>query len=105
VLSQFSWLSLFGPSLSVAQLSPSCNSLSPTQSSFSLSSGCSSKLNFTVDIHEIVNGPQSTFETENTSVTTAIPLHRSLACFFRRQSILSSSFQNSIMWSVDSVLL
>ncbi|CAL8996033.1 unnamed protein product, partial [Prunus brigantina] len=42
------------------------------QSSFSLSGGCSSKLNSMVDIHKIVNGPQSTFETENALVTTAI---------------------------------
>ncbi|CAL9010701.1 unnamed protein product, partial [Prunus brigantina] len=46
-------ISLFSPSLSVAQLSHRVTlSLSLTQSSFSLSSGCSSKLNSTIDIHE-----------------------------------------------------
>ncbi|KAI5312897.1 hypothetical protein L3X38_042071 [Prunus dulcis] len=47
-----------------------------------------------------VNGPRSTVDTENASVTTAITLHLSVACFFIRQIIISSSFQNSIIWSL-----
>ncbi|CAB4312452.1 unnamed protein product [Prunus armeniaca] len=54
-------------SISSARLSPSCTSLSLTQSSFSLSGGCSSKRNSTVDIHEENNWlrllkPRKSFE-------------------------------------------